>query len=344
MQAHQQPQGKPAHPSIHTTWVFLPRILIVIPIVIVVVFGLIVLFGVKSVQAYESCLLIRNGEIKEEWAPGLHWRFLPMSDVVCYRTAHTTYEASPGERGGGADFNDAPVEARSKDGQRIDAVSFRIAFHVPVVMTGEDGVVIDPTNHRSIFTTVGARSEDALVSSVIAFIARPEVRAVMQLHTGEEILQGDLSLISQELTNRLRPKYAAYGVVLEEVLLSKPDFNDEFEAKLQQQQQAAIDVDIERERARQAEQQGQARINAANADATVVAIQSQAGANQTITLANAEATAVAVQIAAYGGQAGYLQAQQIEAMSNWPVQVLGDGETRPVIQVSAPGATATPSP
>jgi len=33
---------------------------------------LITLFGLKSVQAYESCLLVRNGEIKEEWNPGLH--------------------------------------------------------------------------------------------------------------------------------------------------------------------------------------------------------------------------------------------------------------------------------
>jgi len=234
------------------------------------------------------------------------------------------------------------VEARSKDGQRIDAVSFRIAFHVPLAMTGEDDVITDPNNHRTIYTRVGARGEGALVSSVVAFIARPEVRAVMQLHTGEDLLQGDLSVISQEIADRLRPKYAAYGVVLDEVLLSKPDFNDEFEAKLQQHQQAAIDVEIERERARQAEQQGQARIVAANADATVVAIQSGAEANQTITLANADATAVAVQVAAYGGPAGYLQAKQIESMSNWPVQVLGGGETRPFVQIAPSAPTATP--
>src|SRR5215204_4303185 len=173
MQATRQPHAGQTQSLFSRTIELVPRLMIVMFIVAGAVLALILLFGVKSVQAYESCLLVRNGEIKEEWAPGLHWRFLPLSDLACYRTARTTYEASPGERGGGADYNEPPVEARSKDGQRIDAVSFRIAFHVPLVMTGEDGVVIDPRNHRTIFASVGARSDDALVSSVVAFIARP---------------------------------------------------------------------------------------------------------------------------------------------------------------------------
>lgn len=311
-----------------------------IAVLVAGILGLIALAGFRSVAAYESCLLVRNGAIKEAWGPGLHWRFPIMSDVACYRTSRTTYEASPGQKGGGAQYNDDAVEARSKDGQRIDAVSFRIAFHTPRVMMGTDGNVVDADNLRTIFTTVGARTGDDLVSSVIAFYARPEVRTVMQLHTSEDLLEGDLSAIGREIADRLRPRFAERGVVLDDVLLSKPDFNDEFETKLQQRQQAAVDVEIEQQRARQAEQQGQARINAANADAQVVAVQANAEAGRTITQANAEATAIAVQVAAYGGLDGYLASRQIQAMTGWPVQIIGDGSSLPMIQIARP----TPGP
>ena len=224
---------------------------------------LLVLVGFKTVEAYEACLLVRNGTIREQWGPGLHWSFPIGSGVTCYRTARITLEASPGEAGGGADYNDDAVAARSKDGQIIDAVSFRIAFSIPVEMMNEEGDVVDQANLHHIYTTVGAQSEAELVSFVVSFYARPEVRAVMQLHTSEELLTGDLSEISQEIEDRLRPNYAANGVILETLILSKPDFNDEFEQKLQQQQQAVIDVEIERQNVLVAEQEGLARINAA---------------------------------------------------------------------------------
>ena len=172
------------------------------------------LAGFKSVNAYESCLLVRNGTIRDEWGPGLHWHFPIGSDTTCYRTARTTLEASPGEAGAGADFNDDAVSARSKDGQIIDAVSYRIAFNTPVEMVNSEGDVVNPENHEFIYTTVGAQTQQAIVDSVVSFYARPEVRAVMQLHTSEELLTGDLSDISLEIEERLRPKFEANGVVL----------------------------------------------------------------------------------------------------------------------------------
>lgn len=331
-------------------------------IAVALIFGLVLMFGIKSVQAYEGCLLVRNGVVKEEWGPGLHWRFLPTSDVACYRTARTTYEASAGKAGTGAEYNDDPVGARSNDGQLIDAVSFRIAFHVPSVLTGDDGVVIKQDNLRYIYTDVGARDEDALVSSVITFIGRPEVRTVMQLHTSDELLGGDLSVYSQEIEDRLRPKYAEYGVILDDFLLSKPDFNDDFEAKLQQKQQAVVDIEVAKQQAAKAEEEGKARVNAANADAKVAGIQAQTDAERAVTMANAnatvtaidanaeanrtvaqadaEATAVAVSVAAYGGSDAYLQALQFQAMGNWPVQVIGGNGAVPIL----PSVLITPTP
>jgi regulator of protease activity HflC (stomatin/prohibitin superfamily) len=326
----------------HSRW------LLLIPLVIGL---LLIAAGFKTVEAYEACLLVQNGTIQDQWGPGLHWSFPVGSGVSCYRTARITLEASPGEAGGGADYNDDAVAARSKDGQIIDAVSFRIAFSIPVEMLNEEGDVANAANLDHIYTTVGAQSEEALVLSVVSFYARPEVRAVMQLHTSEELLTGDLSEISQEIEDRLRPTYATNGVVLETFILSKPDFNDEFEQKLQQRQQAAVDVEIEQQRVLVAEQQGQARINAANADAEVAAIEAKAEAERTltqaqaeaeslVTMANAEASAIAVQVDALGGPATYLQAQQIAAMSGWPVQFLGEGGGMPLIQVSQ----STPQP
>jgi uncharacterized protein (DUF2141 family) len=73
-----------------------------------------------------------------------------------------------------------------------------------------------------------------------------------------------------------------------------------------------------------------------------VSVQAQAEGDRTVTQANAEATAIAVQVAAYGSQDGYLQAQQIDAMRDWPVQVLGDSDTVPFVELSPPSSTATP--
>ena len=97
----------------------LSRWLLVIPLVLGL---LLIAAGLKTVEAYESCLLLRNGTIRDQWGPGLHWSFPIGSGVTCYRTARITLEASPGEAGAGADYNDDAVVARSKDGQIIDAV------------------------------------------------------------------------------------------------------------------------------------------------------------------------------------------------------------------------------
>ena len=365
MQDLKPPSGERMRLGSEISLIPLKMVARIVVVAVAIIFGLVLLLGLKSVQAYESCLLVRNGVVKDDWSPGLHWRFLPTSDVACYRTARTTLEASPGEAGGGAEFNDDPVSARSKDGQAIDAVSFRIAFHVPLIMTGDDGVVIHENNLRFIYEDVGATSEEALVSSVVTFIGRPEVRSVTQLHTSEELLQGDLGLLSKEIEDRLRPKYAKYGVILDEFVISKPDFNDEFEAKLQQKQQATVDIEVARQQALKAEQDGQARINAANADAsvagiqaktdaeravtmananaTVLAIGANAEASRTVTQANAEATAIAVNVAAYGGADAYLQALQIQAMTNWPVQIIGENNTLPVVQSVLVAPTPTPA-
>lgn len=332
--------------------------------IVVVIVGSILLAGIKTVESDEGCLLIRNGEIRESWGSGLHWRFTPLSDLACYRVSRSTYEASPGQKGGGAQYNDDPVEARTSDGQGIDAVSYRISFRVPKVMPNSDPTGFADQNLRTIYTEVGARSNEELVSRVITFYARPEIRRVMQLHTSDELLYGDLEVINLEIEGTLRPLYAAHGVIIEDVLISKPDFNDAFEQRLQASKQAEAEIAIEQQRKTQAEVQNQTRVNAANADATVASIQqqaagsqalkqanvnatvvsidAQASGNRTVTEANAEATAIAVQVAAYGGPDGYLEAQQIDAMRDWPVQVLGESNAVPVVQLTPVSSSETP--
>jgi regulator of protease activity HflC (stomatin/prohibitin superfamily) len=338
-----------------------PRVLRYVASIAFVTFAAILLSGFKTVESDEACLFIRNGEIRASWGQGLHWRFTPMSDLACYQLSRLTYEASPGAKGGGAQYNDDPVEARTSDGQTIDAVSFRISFRVPRLLPEADRFEYEDQNLRFIYTEVGAGSNEELVASVITFYARPEVRRVMQLHASDELLYGNLELINTELEELLRPIYASYGVVLEDILVSKPDFNDAFEQRLEQRKQAEANVEIERQKQLQADEQNQTRINAANAEATVVVIQQESAAEQTrnqanvdatvvsvkaaaegdrtVTQANAEATAIAVQVAAYGGPEGYLEAQRIEAMSGWPVQVIGESNAIPVIELSPQALT-----
>lgn len=348
--------------SWHVPW----KWLLIIPSMIVL---LLLLSGFTVVNESEACLLVRDGTIRDQWGPGRHWSFPIGSDATCYKTSRITLEASPGQAGAGADYNDDAVAARSKDGQIIDAVSYRLAFSIPMDRINAEGDTIEGDNLRYIHTTVGAESEDALVKSVISFYARPEVRAVMQLHTSEELLTGDLSNISREIEDRLRPKFAENGVNLEVFIISKPDFNDPFEQKLQERGQAAVDIEIAQQRVQVSEQEGLARIAQAETDkeiaaikaqsdaeaaaiksqsdaeaasikaqgdADAAAIKSQSDAEVTVTRANAEATAIALKIDAMGGAENYLQSLQISAMREWPVQIIGQDAGVPLFDLTQP--------
>lgn len=301
---------------------------------------LLLLAGLTSVDAYESCLFTRNGSVEEQWNSGLHWALPVGSDVACFRTARSTYEASPGESGGGAEFNDDAVDARTGDGQRIDAVSFRIAFHVPQDVINNEGDVVDANNLEYLYTVVGANSTDDLVATVVAFYARPEVRAVIQLQSSQQLLEGDWRDLNKEIEDRLRPKFTANGIVLESVEISKIDFNDDFELKIQERQQAEIDTQIAQQQSQSELQknQGQIDIDRENAQAASdrKAVESAAEAASIVTIANAEATAIAIEIEALGGPESYLQVRQIEAMSEWPVQIIGDTQNSPMIQIEKP--------
>ena len=336
----------------------------VILVVVALIVAIVLLGGIKSVSADESCLYARSGKIQASWGAGFHWRFTPISSIACYRTSRTTYEASPGKAGGGAQFNDDPVEARTSDGEQIDGVSFRLSFSIPMKMPGADPSLFSDPNLRQMYTEVGARNTAEVVSSVITFYARPAIRRLMQVHTSSELYYGDPAVFSKELADALRPVFATYGVVLEDVLISKPDFNDAFEQRVQDKLAAEAAVNIERQHGLQSDQQNETRIRSASADATVaavnqvaageqsvnqanvnatvVSIEAQADGDRTVTQANAEATAIAVQISAYGGADAYLEAQKIESMRNWPVQVLGESNAVPVLELSPVPTPETP--
>jgi regulator of protease activity HflC (stomatin/prohibitin superfamily) len=296
------------------------------------------------VDADEACLVIQNGAVTRVWGTGFHWRFTPTTDVACFRVSRQTLEASPGQAGSGADFNDDPVDARTSDGQLIDAVSFRIAFRIPRTMPDFDAPDHPDGNLRRIYTDVGASSNGEVVESVVSFYARPLVRRVMQVHASSDLLYGDLATISQELEDMLRPVYAAHGVILEDFLLSKPDFNDVFEGELLKQwqadQQHTAGINSANANATvTALNQGAAgeqAINQANINATVTAQNAETDANRTVSQANAEATAAAVQMSAYGSADAYLQAQLIDAMRGWPVQVIGANGVLPELGTSSP--------
>lgn len=313
-------------------------------VILVAIIGLILLSGLTIVQAYESCLLVRNGSVEEQWSEGLHWHFSPVSDVACYRTARATYEASPGESGSGAEYNDDAVDALTKDGQRIDAVSFRIAFSVPEHMVNAEGDVTDASNLQNIYTNVGASSGEDLVSTVVAFYARPEIRTVMQSFTSEQILEGITSEINSELENRLRPKFAENGVILQSIEISKIDFNDALEEKLQRGRQAVLDAEIAEQDARLQENENQIRIRSAETDAEIgaieadaeaatMAIKAQSDADSIVVIANAEASAVSMKIEAIGSPELYLQQQQIAAIGGWPVQIFGENGATTLYQI-----------
>ncbi len=329
-----------------------------------------IFFSFKSVQAYEGCLLVRNGEVKEEWEPGFHWRFRIMSNVTCYRTARTTYEAIPEGTGSDADYIDSSVDSRSIDGQRIDAISYRVAFHVPLTLIDDQGNVLVQDNLETVYTAVGARTEQQIVNSIVTFYTRPTVRSTFQLYTSDQILGGKIEEIEKAIEDQVRGDFFKRGVILEDIELGKPDFNDEFEAKIQAEQNARQDVETAKQAVAKAEQdalaitaaakgeanaaieaakgEAQSNIARANGQAEATIALAKGDAEATNIKAEANANAVAAQVAAYGGPDAYVQALMAQALANWrPINIIGDtnGGVLSILDLGGePTPTAAPTP
>lgn len=352
----------------------------------------------RQVDASENCIVLKGGAYSHTAGKG--WEFVSpfLESLQCYPAQRLTYEAvgpKPNENIGAAiqssdaDYKEQAPEARSNDPQRIEYAPYRIVFEVPdklprfdenfqPVMEDSDGdgvadapVYLREENVAWVYANIGHTMDD-VVRRVVATHSRPLVRQNLGLYSAEVLFKTDLAAedgVQDTTFEELHPLFLQSGVVLREFLISKPDFNDPFEERLNQQQLAVRDTEIARQNALKAEQEGQARINAAIADAQVAEEAARGQASAEIESAKGEATAGVERargaaqanvvqkeaeaagirlvaeaqaeqqrllVEAYGGPEFYARNKQSEAMGEWQITTVlgGDSGVLPIMPLS----------
>lgn len=383
----------------------IPAVLLALVLIGIVFFGL-----PRQVDASENCIVLKGGAYSHTTGKG--WEFVSpfLESLQCYPAQRLTYEAvgpKPNQEinaainSSDADYKEQAPDARSNDPQRIEYAPYRIVFEVPDKLprfdenfqpmmedTDGDGVGDVPVYLREeniawVYANIGHTMDD-VVRRVVSTHSRPLIRQNLGLYSAEFLFKTDLAAeegVQDTTFEELHPLFLQSGVVLRELLISKPDFNDPFEERLNQQQLAVRDTEIARQNALKAEQEGQARINAAIADAQVAEEAARGSANAEIEQAKGEAAAGVERargaaeanvvqkeaeaegirlvadaqaeqqrllVEAYGGPEFYARNKQSEAMGQWQITTIlgGDSGVLPVMPLSpvetAPEERETP--
>ncbi len=228
--------------------------------------GLVVRFGALTGQVFE---------------PGLHWKIPFVDQVVVIPTIVQSYETSDNPMESNADYRDYPVTAQTVDGQQI-TIKYTVIFHIP------------PDKAAEIVQQVGYINE--VVENVVKAYSRNLARLLAQNYTAEDLYSGE-GIFSYEakVQQSLEEEFKKYGVALDDFLVRKVDFGEEYVNAIEQQQIAQEAIETARYNAEAAEFEKQRQVRLAEADAERTKLLAQADAERQRLLADAEAYSIETQ-------------------------------------------------
>lgn len=190
-------------------------------LVLLVAIAIIYAIGCKSVSAGEACVVTRFGKVRGIAEPGLNSGMF--NDYSCYSTRRLVYETSEQPKDSKADYADFHVDARTRDGQQIDAVTFSVGFKIPAQNVG------------TIYNNV-ARTEAQIVERVVKFHSRSIVRNSMQEYPADKLYSNQIDDVAGEILGKLRPEFEAAGIQIESFAIRKIDFNQGYEQSVNARQ------------------------------------------------------------------------------------------------------------
>lgn len=260
------------------TYIGLPRngsALVSIGVVIFIFGCFLLLFGTRSVDAGEHCVRLRFGDVVGTAGPGLHV-VIPFSDSFkCYSTRIVVYEVSASPEGSQADYRAFSTAFNTPDGQEARA-NFTVIWR------------IDPDNVECVYRLTG-RDMNEVNERAVAAITRSRVRQLSGRFTAIQLFSGrvdpdtdvdvtDTSFVTvlesleQEITADIEPLLLEKCVTLDDFLLRKYDFNEEFITS--------------RERLRSAEADAERAATIAEGEANAARIEAQGQADALSTVAD----------------------------------------------------------
>ncbi len=232
----------------------------------------------------------------EALQPGLHWIIPFAENVVRYPISRQTYtmSISPSE---GQVAGDDSVDTRTSDGQQVK-------IDASVIYSIKPGEVVN----------VHIDWQDRYSADLVRPLTRGIIRDGAAQYTAEQIVTEKRADMINGITDTLRAKLEANGLVLDEFILRNITFSPEFAASIEQKQiaeqqakQSAFVVEQRRQEAEQARQTAQGA-----ADARVIAAKGDAEAR--LINAGAEAKALELIAAALAGNPDLITYQYVQKL------------------------------
>ncbi len=230
--------------------------------VVVFVIALVVLFNaIVVVQAGNVQVLTQFGRtIGVTFEPGLHFKVPFVQSTVNYSTRQVTYETSDQPDVSRANYTDFSVDTTSSDGQQVQ-LKYTIRFS------------IDGNQAEWVLNNIGTMDE--LVEKIVKAEARSLARNIPKRYTAFQLYSEQVFDVQEELETTLRPRFEANGIILDEFLLRKIDFTEEYFAVLEEKQIAEERIVVERNVLEQERIRKEQTIIKAEAEAEQITIRGQ---------------------------------------------------------------------
>jgi len=239
---------------------FAPKIIVGVIIFIVVLVILINSFVI--VQAGNVQVLTQFGKtVGVTFNPGIHIKIPFVQNTVNYSTRQVTYETSDFPETSNANYTDYAVDTTSLDGQQIN-VKYTIRFG------------IDGKKAEWILNNIGTM--DQLVEKVVKTQARSLSRNIPKKYTAAQLYSEGVFDVQFEIGETLRPVFEKKGIIMDEFLLRKIDFTEQYFNVLEEKQIAEEKIVVERNVLEQEKIKKEQTIIQAEAEARQIEIKGEA--------------------------------------------------------------------
>lgn len=242
------------------TMKFVPKIIIGVVIFVVVLVLLLNIFVI--VQAGNVRVLTQFGKtVGVTFKPGIHMKIPFIQNTVNYSTRQVTYETSDFPETSQANYPDFAVDTTSSDGQQIQ-LKYTIRFS------------IDAKQPEWILNNIGTM--DNLVEKVVKTEARSLSRNIPKKYTAAQLYSEQVFDVQTEIGDTLLPIFEENGIILDEFLLRKIEFTEEYFNILEEKQIAEEKIEVEQNILAQEKIKKEQAIVKAEAEARQIEIKGEA--------------------------------------------------------------------
>ena len=235
---------------------------IIIAVVILIVFLVIVFNSFVIVNAGNVKVLTQFGRTTGAvFTPGFHVKVPFIQSTVNYLTRQVTYETSDQTESSTANFKDFVIDTTSSDGQQI-TLKYTIRFS------------IDAKQAVWILNNIGTM--DDLVEKVVKAESRSISRNIPKKYTAAQLYSKGVFDVQEEIYNTLKETFSKNGVIMDDFLLRKIGFTDQYFNILEEKQIAQERIVVEQNILEQEKIKKEQVIVQAQAEAEQITIRGEA--------------------------------------------------------------------